>query len=131
MLPKLRPVTVMELPPVCAIFSDAAEVTGASNVNACRLVPVIAPTVVYAIAVSEDSAAELHASEVPETHEVQLHAADSNTAVWVKSSLPKFKPVSVIDARPACGTFSKAALATGPSKENTDVAVPAMAPIVT
>jgi hypothetical protein len=100
-VPKLRPTTVTDVSPVSTELICPTDATGASYENVLMPVPTIALTVVYTAVVSANNAAELQATDVPESQEAQLHCAASKTMLCVKSRDPKFSPTTVTEAAPA------------------------------
>jgi hypothetical protein len=132
MLPKAKPVTVTDAPPLCGAFSSPYDDTGASKLYPSTWVPATAPTVNAEVDTLRciKSTLDVHATDVDELHADVKHTPSERLELAVNSLLPKLSPVTVTDAPPLCGAFSSPYDDTGASNVNPRSCVPAIAPTV-
>ena len=103
---KLSPETVTDEPPDMAPFANSWERTGASKETANALVPATAATVTCMPAAELPILVIKQFTEVLEDHCAVEHATSANTAVTVKPTDPKFRPVTVTDVRAEWAMFT-------------------------
>lgn len=129
-VPKLRPVTVTEWPPVDGALPNPFDTTGPSKVKRSNDVPAAA------LSVSDDKATVpvlpdmKHLADVAELHCEVPQAAAVNEAVPVKSWLPKLKPVTVTASKPLPGKLTGVDEIDGRSKLKLAYVVPETAETV-
>jgi hypothetical protein len=133
MLPKAKPVTVTDAPPLCGAFSSPYDDTGASKLYPSTWVPATAPTVNAEVDTLRciKSTLDVHATDVDELHESVKQTPSDKLALAVCSPTPKPRPINVTAPPPLTGEFRRPYDATGASKLSTGCPVPATAPTVT
>jgi len=130
--PKLRPATVSDARPLRMILGDVHDSRGASKEKTVVEVPTIAPTVTSASRANMFTTAPVsHATDVELVHAEVEQMTVPILAVELNETVPKLKPVTVIEASPVRGAFSKAAEATVVSNVNREAAEPTKPPTVT
>ena len=132
-LPKLRPVTVTDVWPVCAVLSSDDEATGTSKESdSGDAVPPTAPTVKLNAMILSETDVLMHCTELELDQLLVAHAAVTIEAVAEKSRLPNCNPDTVTEVAPVDGMlYGKLAEVTAESNVNTELAVPATAATVT
>ena len=135
---KSRPLTVTEYPADIARFASAKKDTeGASKLKIGRPVPDTDPTVTLTLPKMSPKLFDRQLTVVADVHDDVRHDPRSpppprdSPAVAVGSPTPKSRPLTVSDAYPLCGAFSRASEAAAESKLNAAFIVPATPPTVT
>jgi hypothetical protein len=124
-MPKPSPSTVSVVWPEPRTFGmKKAELRAASNVKAASWVPIDCPTVTYESGATEDAALDWQATEVDDDHEEEEQIAAAGLTVVVKSLVPKFRPLTVIDAPPVRGVLNAKFDPKGASKLKPGICVP-------
>ena len=129
-MPKLRPVTVTERPPLCGEFLRTEDCTAASKERIWSPVPATAPTVTTAAGQAALAVPDAHVTIVVVVHLAVEQAPNESDIDAVISELAKFKPSTLTEAAPERGEFRNACDAIGASYVNTGLLVPATAETV-
>lgn len=115
-------------------FELPSETTVESNENQETRVPTTLPTVTSASAPCRrvlTTSATKHCTVVAELHEEVMHGANEIMDVELKSSTPKFRPVTAVKSPVLRGRFRLMCDITGPSNVSNDRPVPLTAVTVT
>jgi hypothetical protein len=123
--PKFEPIKVTEEPPVSGRFPSTSEVSGASKLRRCRLVPMKLLIVTLVTLEGSLTGAELsHLNAVVVCHEVHAQGAEKICTEMLDATVPKCRPERLTRAPPVCGTLRTPCDITGASILNTPTPVP-------
>ena len=115
--PKLRPMTVTDMPPDRPPFAGTTVLTaGPSKLYTDSPVPATAPTVTLNVPSCPRALPNTQLTLVDELQDAVLHPPAATSPDAVSSTLPKLSPLTVTELPPLNGEFTIAMHTTGASK---------------
>jgi hypothetical protein len=129
--PKFSPLTLNDAYPLCGAFSRTSDAAAESKLKLGMLVPASDATVTLPLPKISKSAFDAQVKVVADVQDDVTHTPRSSPAVAERSRKPKLSPLTLNDAYPLCGAFSRASDNTAASKLSTCCPVPTIDPMVT